>query len=95
MQIVTLKPEHFVLYKKNKMGIIVLPHEYDDTSTLIVSNGDTFIKIEKKETEQPNDKYIQKYLLENDGLRYVALEYNLIEIHDRDDESYMEYYSSY
>ena len=36
-----------------------------------------------------------EYLLGHEALRYLALEHNLIEVHDQDRKSYLDYYSLY
>ena len=92
MQVLILKPELFVQYKK-KIGILLYNSDKAPTVNLFI--GDQHIVIKRNEILSPLVDDLNKYLLADEALRYLALEHNLIEVHDQDRNSYLDYYSLY
>ena len=92
MQVLILKPEQFVQHKK-KIGILLYNTESTPTVNLFI--GDQHVVIKRNEILSPLIDDLNEYLLANEDLRDLALEHNLIEVHDQDRNSYLNYYSTY
>jgi hypothetical protein len=92
MQVLILKPELFVQYKK-KIGILLYNSDKAPTVNLFI--GDQHIVVKRNEISSPLVDDLNEYLLGHEALRYLALEHNLIEVHDQDRKSYLDYYSLY
>ena len=92
MQVLILKPEQFVQHKK-KIGILLYNTEGTPTVNLFI--GDQHIVIKRNEILSPSVDDLNDYLLGNEDLRDLAWEHNLIEVHDQDRNSYLDYYSTY
>ena len=92
MQVLILKPELFVQYKR-KIGILLYNSDKAPTVNLFI--GDQHIVVKRNEISSPLVDDLNEYLLGHEALRYLALEHNLIEVHDQDRKSYLNYYSLY
>ena len=92
MQVLILKPELFVQYKK-KIGILLYNSDKAPTVNLFI--GDQHIVVKRNEISSPLVDDLNEYLLGHEALRYLALEHNLIEVHYQDRNSYLDYYSLY
>ena len=92
MQVLILKPELIVQYKK-KIGILLYNSDKAPTVNLFI--GDQHIVVKRNEISSPLVDDLNEYLLGHEALRYLALEHNLIEVHDQDRNSYLDYYSLY
>ena len=87
-----ISQEPFIEYK-SKVGIILAACPNDNTINIFVNGRHLVVK--RDEISTPSNEAIEKELIRNEELKDLAYEYNLIELHSQDVESYLTYATYY
>ena len=92
MNIIMLRPESFVKYKR-KIGVVLYtPEHYLKVNYF---NGRDTQNVSRDKLSSPSLEELNKELLNNDELRHLALENELIDVDYQQRLDFLEYAGSY
>lgn len=91
MTIVIFDPEYFV----SVQGTIGIALFKAPNHTWFFDGMDLPLQVDNTQIEYPSINEVLDELYENDELRELAVDHNLIDVQDRDDNDYLNYCRSY
>ena len=88
---IILKPQSIMQYK-SMIGVVL----YNEDDILTFSTGHKIYRIKEKDLTHPLNDLIEKTFDRNDDLKHLAIEHDIIEVHQRDSiETYLSYVKTY